>query len=398
MLSFSSFQVIYSAPDVDSPGTHGGSTHVAESVHSLAKICHHVYLICAHRKPYRYVETKKNITFIRIPHFSSSLLRTISCFLFPFFITLFLQFIRPINLVYERGRIFGGGSVLAGRLFWKTTVYELIEPYTIVPVILGTVQKNSFLHKLISSWHIFMVHCATLITITHHSFLQIVPQEKAYFIHTGANPHTFRPDLSVSSLQKRYRLYRGKTLLYTGSFSRWHACTTMIRATAPLLKKDKQLKLLMIGVGEHFKASIALAYKLKLQGQILFPGKVPFDQIPSYIAAADICFALFDRSYPPFQALDYYYSPIKVHEYKASGKPIIASNIGTLQTYVVDGKNGFLVRENRPQEITVAVRKLLHHTKLCRAIGKRNRKEVVDLYNWDIQNKKLLMRLFLQER
>jgi glycosyltransferase involved in cell wall biosynthesis len=168
----------------------------------------------------------------------------------------------------------------------------------------------------------------------------------------------------------------------------------MIKAVMPLIKKDKQIKFLMLGKGERYETSKRLIEELKLEKNILLLGKMPFEQLPNYIAAADICFALFDRTYPPFKKLDYYYSPIKIHEYKASGKPIIASNIGTLKNYVVNGKNGYSVNEGNIKEITEAVNKLLTQKKKAQKIGQTNRKEIMTTYNWEVQSKRLLKELY----
>ncbi|MBS3064671.1 MAG: glycosyltransferase, partial [DPANN group archaeon] len=117
-------------------------------------------------------------------------------------------------------------------------------------------------------------------------------------------------------------------------------------------------------------------------------------KVPSIIGTATICLALFDsKNYLPFQKFGYFYSPIKVHEYKACGKPVIASDIGNLKELVKNNVNGFLVNESDIDEISSAIIKLLKNKKLRAKMGGTNRKEVLETYNWDYVNKQILSRL-----
>jgi glycosyltransferase involved in cell wall biosynthesis len=57
-----------------------------------------------------------------------------------------------------------------------------------------------------------------------------------------------------------------------------------------------------------------------LLNNFLFIGSVPFEKVPLYINASDVCVATFTN--------DRKCSPIKVFEYLSCGKPVILSNIG----------------------------------------------------------------------
>lgn len=385
--------VVYVAIDVDFPGTHGGSTHVGEAVHSLAKLCQRVYLICKRKKGQSLVEKQAKCTIVRIPSSNLAFLRVLSYCLVPFLVVLCLLITKKIDMIYERGRIFGGGGILAGCMTGKKTVYEIIEPYTIIPVILGDVKENALAWKGINKWHSFIVNRASLVTVTHKSSVAGIHHKRVLFIHTGADPEKFRPEKASRSLVKKYSLVKGKALLYIGSFSRWHGCEYMIRAVAQLAKKDKEIKLMMVGGGQKLQACMRLAKTLGVQENVIFPGKVALEKVPEYINASDICLALFDRQYPPFRKLGYYYSPIKIHEYKACGKPVIASDYPLVREIIKDGVNGFLVDETKISELAAAMKKLMQAPQLMQKMGRKNREEVEKIYNWDHFNEKIVKKL-----
>mgnify|MGYP001611063012 FL=1 len=297
----SSIQVLYSALDVGYPGTHGGSTHVGEAVFSLATLCQHVFLLCKHSKGQSFIEHRHNLTIYRFPIPSISFFRVLCYFLYPFFFSLYLFLFRRISLVYERGRIFGGGATLSGFLFRKKTVYELNEPILGVPVALGRLKKPSLTYAALYIWHTFILRCTDFVTLTHRSSIDGIYHPRVLLIHYGANPITFSPQRADSSLVSHYGLTKGKTLLYVGSFSRWHACDYLLRAFAQLIRHEKSAKLLMVGAGERLDSLVCLTKRLRLTKSVFFVGKIPLKEVPRYINASDICFALFDRHYFPFQ-------------------------------------------------------------------------------------------------
>ena len=382
-------KLIYLAIDVDYPGFHGGSTHVGEATDSLVKMCDTVYLVCKWRAGQKLLEKKQNKIIIRVPSINIPVLRMILYFLSSWMIAVFLILSKQVDVVYERARIFGGGGIVAGHLLNRKTIYEIIEPYIIIPVIQGTIKKNSWVEREMVGWHKYIGARASRVTTTHKSAIDGINPNKVLFIHTGANPEKFKP-MNADDIRKKYALTREKTLLYIGSFTEWHACEAMIKATAQMVKKDKKVKLMMIGHGQQYNLSIRLAERLGVLGNVIFVGKISMEQVPKYINAADVCFALFDRRYPPFKKLGYYYSPIKIHEYKACAKAIIASRYPQIKELVKQNVNGLLVDETKVDEVTKAVKILLRNPKLAQKMGKKNREEVEKIYNWDYFNEKIL--------
>ena len=386
------YRMLYSAPDVEYPGYHGGSTHVGEAVTSLSKMCDRIYLLCKLTAGQAFFEKQEKITIFRVWIPEVPVVRTIAYFAYSFFLSFFLCLIGRINVVYERARLFGGGGVMGSSLFFVPSVYEMIEPYVDIPVVLGQISEGSAVHGLLKSWHSLLVEKAEMVTVTHTSFLRSVPREKAVFVHTGVDVKKFRPGKGWKELVKEYSLTKGKTLLYVGSFTEWHSCLTIIRAVAAVIKKDKKVHLLMVGEGKQQLACMRLVKDLKLEKNVHFVGKVDFEDVPLVVNTADVCLALFDRMYPPFRKLDYYYSTIKIHEYKACGKPVIASSMGVLKQ-LVKKNQGLLVNEQKVGEVAKAMLILMKNKKLREKMGKNAREDVVKHYTWDFMNRKILEEL-----
>jgi len=355
-------RILYSAPDVRVSDAHGGSAHVKGAVDSFRNLGHEVILI------EKQVDLKsfRNILY---------------CFFRPFFYTIYLCIFDKIDIVYERARIFGGGAIISGKLFGKKTILECIEPYVELPILSGAIRPP--LSSMLRLHSKIVNYCSDIITITHKSMTLGLPEHKCIIITTGADPERFKPAQDD-----------GKTILYIGSFAPWHACENMIKAMKIVCKTVPKAKLIFVGEGEKLNDCIKLANELNLGLNVKFFGRIFQENVPSIIGTATICLALFDsKNYLPFRKFGYFYSPIKVHEYKACGKPIIASDIGNLKTLVKNGINGILVDESNINEISSAIIKLLKNKKLRAKIGETNRKEVLESYNWDYVNKQILSRL-----
>ena len=357
-------RILYSAPDVRVSDAHGGSAHVKGAVDSFRNLGHEVILI------EKQVDLKsfRNILY---------------CFFRPFFYTIYLCIFDKIDIVYERARIFGGGAVISGKLFGKKTVLECIEPYVELPILTGQIKQP--LASILRLHSKIVNYCSDIITITHKSMTLGLPEHKCIIITTGADPERFKPAED-----------NGKTILYIGSFAPWHSCENIVRAAKKVCETIPKTKFIFIGgTGtEMLNICKQLSNELNLEHNVNFVGRISQEKVPLIIGTATICLALFDsKNYLPFRKFSYFYSPIKVHEYKACGKPVIASDSGNLKTLVKNGINGILVDEGNIDEISSAIIKLLRNKKLRAKIGETNRKEVLEKYNWDYVNKQILSRL-----
>ena len=82
--------------------------------------------------------------------------------------------------------------------------------------------------------------------------------------------------------------------------------------------------------------------------------------------------------------------PVKMFEYMSAGIPVISSNF-PLWKEIIEGNNcGLTVDPKDPKEISSAIEKLLSNDKQAEEMGKNGRKAVEEVYNWGIEEKKLL--------
>jgi len=165
----------------------------------------------------------------------------------------------------------------------------------------------------------------------------------------------------------------------------------LLSAALLLEKRKRAVTFLLVGDGRQRKALERFCAAEGISS-VVFTGRLSSAEMPRVIAAADICIALFDRRYGAFKRHSFFYSPIKIHEYQAMGKPIIASDFGGLNALVPDRKAGLLVDERRPSAIADAVERLLDDSHLVATIRRFNL-HVAASHRWELLCQHVLDRL-----
>jgi len=111
---------------------------------------------------------------------------------------------------------------------------------------------------------------------------------------------------------------------------------------------------------------------------LIFTG-VPYLDVPRYVAAADVCLCLYgDFSWSRY---GFYPSSLKLFDYMAAGKPVIASRQGQLAEVIEGGKDGLLTDHNSNN----VYRNLLwciEHPEAARQLGKRAQAKALRAYTW----------------
>jgi glycosyltransferase involved in cell wall biosynthesis len=98
---------------------------------------------------------------------------------------------------------------------------------------------------------------------------------------------------------------------------------------------------------------------------------------------ADVCVACFEDN-----GITRCKSPLKIAEYLASGKAIVASNVGEVEHML--GEAGILVEAGRPEPLAEKIVYLLSRDNLRRELGIKARQQAERVYNWKVSSSTLL--------
>lgn len=133
---------------------------------------------------------------------------------------------------------------------------------------------------------------------------------------------------------------------------------------------------------------------------LVFHGHRPPSEVPGFIAAVDICIAPFLRRVMVSGGKDdvaNVFSPLKIFEYMAQGKPIVASDLPVLREVLRDGETAFLCDPDRPETFVDSINRLITDPALGRSLGAAAKAECESHYTW-LARAKAVMELFGHEK
>jgi glycosyltransferase involved in cell wall biosynthesis len=137
-------------------------------------------------------------------------------------------------------------------------------------------------------------------------------------------PHPIRPFRADGSLR----------LVYAGGLTPTYELDVVVRAVARLAdqRPDLDARLELYGRGDSETPLRALADSFGVAERVTFHGRIPLDEVPAALAAADIGVAPTRRD--PFTDMS---MSTKIHEYAAMGRPVVATWLPLIAETFSDG-------------------------------------------------------------
>ena len=200
-------------------------------------------------------------------------------------------------------------------------------------------------------------------------------------IPNGVSPS----DFSVTPLP--VRAGREPVVLYIGTLADWQGLDILIKALPKILEKQP-VKLQIIGRGRSRQRKMLAKQirKLGLDEHVIVQPAVPHHEIPELIAQSDLCVAplsLNDRNVTQGAC------PIKVLEYMAAGRPLLASNMPIVRELVREDVDGLLFSPNDPDDLARQANLLLNDVELSQRLAESAAAHVRENFTWHESQKKL---------
>lgn len=158
------------------------------------------------------------------------------------------------------------------------------------------------------------------------------PSERMWHLPVGADLERFTPEIRSKEILRTWNLDPQKlTVLYIGQLEGAANAHLLIQAAPVVIEKCPNAQFVIVGGGEQEEALREEAGRSPARDSICMTGYIDSDFIPEIVGAADICVACFEDN-PASRAK----SPLKIAEYLASGKPIVASRVGEVD-WMIEG-------------------------------------------------------------
>jgi glycosyltransferase involved in cell wall biosynthesis len=169
-----------------------------------------------------------------------------------------------------------------------------------------------------------------------------------------------------------------KVVVFSGSLQ---DLNILINSAKNIVKKIPNVKFIIIGdhrISSKSKNAWEEIVKEKnLEKYFKFLGKKPKEDIPKYLLCADVCVDSFPNE-PYFAAA----LPIKLLEYGACKKPVVATNVSETAKIISHGKFGYLAEPDNSLEYGDFIIKLLSNPEKAEEMGQNFYDFVREKYQW----------------
>jgi glycosyltransferase involved in cell wall biosynthesis len=359
-------RILYSAIDQVVPGTKGGSTHVTAVAEGLAALGHDMHVLVTPGDG-RFPEGA--VDWIPMsPPLGVNQLRWMRSGA----VGAIVDRLKP-DVIMERYYNFGGEAILHARRTGARAVLEVNAPAIDHPGSAKALIDRALIVRPMQRCRERLCAAADIIVTPNAAVLPPgTPSSRILEIEWGADTDRFRPSSNERPSDR-------VVAVFAGAFRSWHGAIQLARAIRQLRERgNHEISALFIGDGPELPAVRQATAGLS---GVVFTGALPHEQMPAALAGAHIGVAPFDIAAHKPLSLGFYWSPLKMFEYMASGLPVVAPAVARIPRLVEHGREGLLYDPKDGCALARVLEQLTDHELRAR-LGAAARERAVREYSW----------------
>ncbi|MHC5027729.1 MAG: glycosyltransferase family 4 protein [Planctomycetota bacterium] len=194
-------------------------------------------------------------------------------------------------------------------------------------------------------------------------------QGRVHVVGNGVDPDRFTPAPA--------RRDQPLTIGFVGTLKPWHDVATLVDAFDELRSFAPDARLAIVGDGPERDP---LERRVEARGcadATTFVGAVAPSDVPDRLMEIDIAVA-------PYAAMeDFYFAPLKIYEYMAAGRAIVASRVGAVERTLVHEDTALLCEPGSTTSLAAALRRLCADDALRQRLGTSARTTALSQHTWN---------------
>ncbi len=283
-----------------------------------------------------------------------------------------------IEIIVTTNFLFAPLAIRAARKNSIPIVFDVVDfqPYhinyiTFLPAIIKKI-GNSLLTSILN----FNIKHADYVITTGLPLSWYVKQigiQNSKIISNGVDVNLFNSTHEKTSIQNKYNI-TSPIICFLGAMEYWIDYDKLFQALSHLIKQYPTLRCLFIGPSRHYGLTRIkqVAAKYNVLKSIVFTGRVPYKQLPSYICASDVCILPFTKNY-----LTHCVVPMKLLEYLACERPVVSIPLAGVKSIA---QNNIFYADN-PDEISNKIHYILSNKQKVQEMVIKGR-NLSKKYNW----------------
>lgn len=287
------------------------------------------------------------------------------------------------DVLYERSGILSYGGLIAARRLQIPLVLELngdlIKEYQDLGTDLSAAQW-----QIIRSITRSMYRRADRLVAVSENLREALirdwrlDRQKVLAVPNGANVEMFMCPRDLDGVRARWGLNGGPIVILVCSFEPWHGVDLLLEAFARLALKNSKISLVLAGDGRLRPVMERTAADLRLSRRVVFTGKIAQAEVASLLGVADVAVVSQHGS-----AAEAALSPLKLFEYMAAGKAIVAAGSPGIERIITNGVNGLLVPAGNAQALARGIADVLENDELRASLGQAARQQAIQKHSWN---------------
>ncbi|MBI5375890.1 MAG: glycosyltransferase [Candidatus Schekmanbacteria bacterium] len=197
-------------------------------------------------------------------------------------------------------------------------------------------------------------------------------EDKCTVIYNGVDTSKFRPDYpGKNRIIEEFKIAEGeKTVVNIARLVAQKDHLTFFKAAAEVIKKyPGKVRFLIVGGGRAHEEALKAARETGIEGNVIFTGRR--NDIPEILSASDISV---------LSSLKEGFSNV-ILESMASGKPVVATDVGGNMEAIEEGETGFLVKAGDFNTMSDRILQLFQDENLKKSMGIKARKRAEDFFS-----------------
>ena len=257
----------------------------------------------------------------------------------------------PFDFIYERYSLWSSAGCRAGTKLKLPTIVEVNAPL----VEEQSTYRELALHAKARDNEAEVFRSATALASVSKQMSDYLLKhgasiDRVHTIGNAVNTALFTPTVSPASIDGIDKEHF--VVGFSGSLKMWHGIDILLYAFQRFHRLVPTSRLLIVGDGPKRGWAEGFVAGAGLNDAVVFTGWVSHELLPSYLDRMDITTA----PYPPSPS--HYFSPLKLYEYLAMGRPIVATRIGQTAQLLAGDKKALLVEPGNVEAFTEALVKL----------------------------------------
>jgi len=200
-----------------------------------------------------------------------------------------------------------------------------------------------------------------------------IPSQKINEVPLGADAGLFKPDSTVRTNMRSLLgiAVEDIVVVYSGKIIQSKKLHLLLKAIAPIIKKNLKVKLLILGEGDlpYRRRLIELSSDLEILNNVIFHSWVPRTRLPNFYNASDI--AVWPGSVS-----------ISIIEAASVGLPVVVQR-SIITKFAISNGNGFAFEHDNVLELNEYLGKLITNHDLRKKMGKQSRLLILQKLNWE---------------